>query len=168
MEVWAGGAARLRLGWGSICSWGELSYSGKPLSSLLSSVEAPQTWWPAACPTVSGFFQPLPRQQHPQPFLVSLCLGSSRSYSAMQKTCALKKNLDKKPHPMTFFSSVCSNKKDTSSAWSPWLLMSTLFLTLNWTYTALFLCICFKAEQTNFTYMTFKQLFTFLEAVWRQ
>lgn len=150
----------------------------QPLSSLPSSSEAPQTWWSEACPTL--WLPPTSPEAAaaPQPFLVSslslrhtelcLCLGSSRSYSAMQRTCALEKNLDKKSHPMTFFSSVCSNKKSTCSAWSPQLLMSTLPLTLNWVYTALFLYICFKAEQTNFTYVTSKQLFTFLEAVWRQ
>lgn len=91
------------------------------------------------------------------------------------------KKMDKKALPMTFFSSVCPDKKETSSAWStqcqtrcslrmwsPQLLMSILSLTFNWVYTALFLYICFRAEQTNFTYMTSKQLFTFLEAVWRQ
>lgn len=97
--------------------------------------EAPQTWWPEACPTL--WLPPTSPEAAaaPQPFLVSslslrhtelcLCLGSSRSYSAMQRTCALEKNLDKKSHPMTFFSSVCSNKKSTCSAWSPQLLMSS-------------------------------------------
>lgn len=93
----------------------------------------------------------------------------------------LEKKLDEIALPMTFFSSVCPDKKETSSAWSTqcqtrcflrmWslqLLMSILSLTFNWVFTALFLYICFRAEQTNFTYMTSKQLFTFLEAVWRQ
>lgn len=104
-EMWAGGAARLKVGLGSICSWGELSYSGNHCLHCCHHQRHPKLgdlslphclWLPPTSPEAAAA---------PQPFLVSsiswrcaepcLCLGSSRSYSAMQRMCALKKNLDK-------------------------------------------------------------------------
>lgn len=64
VEVWAGGAARLWLGWGSIFSCAELSYSGNHCLHCPRHQRHPKLDDLKPAP-LSGFLQPLPRQQQP-------------------------------------------------------------------------------------------------------
>lgn len=138
MEVWGGGAARLSPGWGSIYSWGELPYSGNQYLHCLGNQRYPKLDGLQPAPLFLGSPDPSRGSSSPTalPGLIPQP-GACRVVLMFRQLQELLCNADnirpekkmdkKKALPMTFFSSVCWNKKDTSSAWSAQSVSNALF-----------------------------------------